>query len=301
MPAGVATAGDGWRTIFWAMPLETLPPADGVSAISRIAGWLGDLGDSTFHVDRRVGPATERTYTLTLRNQPYAAHQVAVTNTLPPSLTLVPTSLTGGARYDLDEHQITWRGTLPAGEQRRFVYRAVIQGPDRTGSKRIDNDVTISYQSHRLRWRQTASTWVNAPDLSPSTLSVSPTAGAIWQGVVTPGQRVTYTAAIYNDADLLSATGVSATLRLPSPLTPTLHSSSGNSTVITDGVRWQGDVGPGQRVTMTLAVSFNAIRTPRWLPATLVIDDGVTAPLVRDVLLRLSPATIHMPFIAHER
>ena len=294
MAGGVATAGDGWRTIFWAMPLETLPPADRASALSRITGWLGDLGDSTFSVDRRVGPTADRTYTLTLRNLPEAAHQVAVTNTLPPSLTLVPTSLTGGAVYDPEGHQITWQGSLPAGGKRQFVYRATIDGGVQTGA-RIDNAVTLSYQGHRLRWRQTATTWADAPDLTPSALDVSPAA-------VMPGSIVTYTAVLSND-NRIPATAVSATLRLPSPLTPltpTLHSSSGSATTIAGGVRWQGDVGPGQRVSVTLAVSTNGGLRDRWLPATLVVADGVTAPFVRDALLHVSPLHVHMPFIAHE-
>jgi len=294
MPAGVATAGEAWRTIFWSIPLETMAPADRASTLTRVAGWLGDLGDSTFAVDRRVGSAPTRTYTLTLRNLPAVAHQVAVTNTLPPSLTLAPASLTGGALYDPVAHEITWHGSLPAGGQHRLVYEAVIPGDARPGA-RIDNAVTISYASHRLSWRQTASTWFDAPDLAPSTLHVSPT-------VIMPGRIVTYTAIVHNDS-LMPAAAVSATLRLPdplTPLTPTLRSSSGLARPITGGVRWQGDVGPGQRITVTLGVSTTDELRTRRLPSTLVVEDGVTVPLVRDVVLRLLPHNLHFPFVARE-
>ena len=294
MPAGIATAGEDWRTIFWSIPLESMAPADRASAFTRIAGWLGDLGDSTFSVDRRVGRAPTRTYTLTLRNLPSAAHQVAVTNTLPPELALAPASLSGGARYDATAHEITWQGSLPPGGQHRIVYQAALPGDALPGA-RFDNAVTISYPSHQLRWRQTASTWFEAPDLAPSTLHVSP-------AVVMPGRTVTYTAAIQNGS-LIPAAGVSATLRLPEPLiplTPTLRSSSGSTSTITGGVRWQGDVGSGQRITLTLAVSTTDEIRSRWLPATLVVDDGVTTPLVRDALLHLSPFHQHLPVVARE-
>lgn len=292
MPAGIATAGGPWRTIFWSVPLETMAPADRASAITRVAGWLGDLGDSTFSVDARISSATTRTYTLTLRNLPAAAHDVAVTNTLPPSLTLLSASLSGGASYDPAARQVTWQGALPAGGQHQIVYRAAIPGDARPGA-RIDNTVTISYPSHRLRWQQTASTWFDAPDLSPSTLRVSPI-------VVMPGRIVTYSAVIRNGS-LEPAAAVSATLRLPkplTPLTPTLHSTSGSAAAITGGVRWQGDVGPGEPVTLTVAVSTTDELRSRWVPAAVVLDDGVTTSLVRDALLHILPRQIHAPIIA---
>ena len=292
MPAGVATTGEDWRTIFWSIPLESMAPSDRASVLSRTAGWLGDLGDSTLDVDRRVGSAAARTYTLTLRNLPVASHQVAVTNTLPPSLTLVSASLSGGALYDQAAHEITWQGLLPAGGQHQIVYQAVIPEDVQHGAQ-IDNVVTISYPSHRLRWQQTASTWLNAPDLAPSALAVS-------SATVRPGRTVTYTAAISN-ASLIPAVDVSATLRMPqplSPITPTLYSSDGRANVITGGVQWQGDVGPGQRVTLTVAVSTTDEIRFQWIPATLVVDDGVTAPLVRDALLHLSPRHMRFPIIA---
>ncbi|MCK5923118.1 MAG: hypothetical protein KAG66_19420, partial [Methylococcales bacterium] len=61
------------KVVFWSLPLETLPQAAHAPALEAVLGQLGDLGGSTFEVDRRVGEiGTPRTFTITLQNDLYA-------------------------------------------------------------------------------------------------------------------------------------------------------------------------------------------------------------------------------------
>ncbi|MCZ7674305.1 MAG: hypothetical protein M5U34_47825 [Chloroflexi bacterium] len=104
--------------LFFAFPFEKLPPADHAPLLNGIVGWLTDVGDSTFVVDQRSGaPGAERAYTLTLRNHPAAPpHHLTLTNTLPLSLTLLPSSLSGGAVYDPPPANSPGKATWPAAQ-----------------------------------------------------------------------------------------------------------------------------------------------------------------------------------------
>ena len=50
----IATPGDDWRSVFWAVPFEVMTNTVQAQAMNHIVGWLGDLGDSTFVVDERT-------------------------------------------------------------------------------------------------------------------------------------------------------------------------------------------------------------------------------------------------------
>ena len=292
MAAGTATAGAGWRSVFWGFPAEALPASERAYLLDRAIGWLGDLGESTFVVDRRVGPAASRLYTLTLHNLPTAPNnQVAVTNTLPPGLHLAPESLQGGAHYDPATNRIIWRGSIEPGAQHQIIYEAYVD-PRLPVGTRIDNEVFIHYQRHDLRWAQRTSTWVSAPDLSLSRIEAD-------SHSLTPGAAIAYTATL-EGRDLLPTGAVTATLHLPEPvqlITDTLSASSG--TLSLDGKRivWRGAVGAREPVRITLLAHGERFLNSRRLSTTLIVDDGVTTPLIRSAPLRLEPYVSYLPLI----
>ena len=292
IPLGAATA-DGWRAVFLGVPLETLDDGALPVAMNDAVGWIGDLGDSTFAVDRRVGPAGQaRTYTITLRNAAAApANQVWLTNTLPAGLDFVPNSLTGGAVYDAAARQITWQGSLNSGAARLFTYRAVPDGALPSGAA-VTNTLTIRYARHGMRFTRAAVTWVDAPDLSRSELTAvtnQPFAANV----------VTYTLRLQNDG-LAAAGNISTVVNLPYamvPMTGTLASSSGAPFLAGQRIHWQGDLPPGGVVTITLALEREPAAVFERAPATAVIRDGVTATVLRENWLDLPPWRQYLPVV----
>jgi hypothetical protein len=90
-------------------------------------------------------------------------------------------------------------------------------------------------------------------------------------------------------------------MRLPDELTAitdTLNASAGNSQLANKRVFWQGDLEAGDTVTVSLALTRETTTYSVWLPATAVIQDGVTDTLVRDIQLYLPPVIGYFPFIA---
>jgi uncharacterized repeat protein (TIGR01451 family) len=124
--AGQTAANKDWRVVFWSFPFETMTTTAYAPAMNSIMGWLSDLGDSTFAVDQRVGAAgATRKYTITVQNVASgASNHVWLTNTLPVSLTLSPSSILGGAAYDIVAHQLRWDGVLAGGETHVIRYEA---------------------------------------------------------------------------------------------------------------------------------------------------------------------------------
>lgn len=294
-PAAVATAGDDGRAVFMGFPFETLPPDALPAAMNRIIGWLGDLGTSTIDVDARAGaPGATRTFTITVRNVATAPHnQVTVTNALPDNLMPVPGTLSGAA-YDAANHTVSWSGTLPPGGMRRIVYQATSNAGVPTGT-RIDNPVTFSYARHGLAFEQAASFWIDAPDLSGSTITTD-------QDRPFAPTAVTYTLTLQNSG-LAATDALSTTLYLPDrlmPVTDTLQASRGGYTLTNGRVLWTTDLAPGERVTASLMLTRTASAHETMLPTAVVIQDGVTQTLLREHRLQLLPFRRYFPFFANE-
>jgi uncharacterized repeat protein (TIGR01451 family) len=295
MAAAIATAGENSRTLFWAIPFEKLPAAAQPTAMNHIVGWLSDLGDSTFAVDRRSAPAgATLAYTLTLRNLDTSyPNTVAITNTLPPALTLISDTLSGGATYDPITRQLTWQGTLESSDVHVISYQATAD-PALAGGYQLDNPVDIFYDHHRLTFGRTATTWLAAPDFGRSSLTAGLPPNSL-------GQAVTYTLVLRNDGFNLPPTEpISAGLSLPdtlNPITSSLSSSAGTAELTPGRVHWQGHIQPGQAVTITLTLTGSLPLNTDWLAAVAVIEDRVTYPLVRENFIFLAPRRLYFPLI----
>lgn len=295
MPAGVAKTGPTWRSIFWAVPFEWLPDDQEAAVMNRIMGWLSDLGDSTFEVDTRVGAsATARTYTITLRNATIAPiNQVQVANDLPPELVLLPGSIQGGAVYEAGAHRLSWQGNIAPGGIRQIVYQAAPVAGLAAGTA-VTNSLTIHYQRHNLTFQRTAVYWIDAPDLSASTLTAVPNRPQ-------SATEVAYLLTVRNGG--LVATGViSANIRLPDDLTVwpgTLRATGGQTWLEERRVFWQGSLAPGQEVMVRIITSRNEDETYRdwWLPATAVLQDGVTGTVLKEQILHLPAHKQYLPLM----
>lgn len=291
--SGVATQGAPWRTVFWGVPFELLPEHSHTQLLGSVLSWLGDLGDSTVAVTPRVAPAsTSRQYTVTIRNWQHGiAGPVAMTSTLPSSLVIDPGSITGGARFDSERMRLLWQGNLEPGDSHVVGFRAQPNGGT-PADNRVDVTTTLSYSEQNHTWRHTAPTWLAGPDLSSSSLAVEPVE-------VKPDQIITYTAFIKN-AGSEPAEEISAVLSLPRGLqilTETLHASSGTLSETGKLVTWEGSAQANGAVRITVAARPSQASQDHLLPAGLIIFDGVSTPIVRNITLRLSPYRRLFPII----
>ena len=291
--AGTARANiSGSRAVFWGIPFEALPASSRADGLESVLGWLSDLGDSTLVVDQRVTqPAEARTFTLTLKNNsPSRMNHTFMTTTLPLELAVIPGSISKFVEYDPAAHLLRWDGKIQAGETKTFSFQAVLQGSSPAGA-RLDTHMTIAYARHGLTFTRSAPIWVQAPDLSLSTLTaVSHTDQSI--------QFVTYTLSLHNTG-LSSSDGVTAVLRLPDMLnilTPTLQTSSGTLNLGEQRLIWQAALAANKYITASV-VTTRTIQADGWLQATAVIDDGVTTPLIRSHTQFLAPYQSLFPII----
>lgn len=308
MAVALATAGENWRTIFWSVPYEFLTDTVRVAGMQGMAGWLSDLGDSTFVADaRQARPGEQHTFTLTLRMLPYApGGAVTVTNTLPPGMALAPENASPELGYDAPTRTIIWYGRLAPGETRQFVYRVRLDAGLAPGSY-LENRVTLRTERHDWQFARVAALWIvppeGAPDLSGSRLAL-----ALGTPLLQPGpppwsrQWVTYTLTLPNSG-ARTARGATAVLHLSPDLHPfsnTVHVSSGTAVLTrtqqTWRVDWQGDVPPGTAVTLTVAASREVVPFAVYVGAVAFVHDGVQ-PLVRPLFSFLPPYRQFLPVV----
>lgn len=296
MAAGLATAGDKWRTAFWAFPFETLPTEYRGQAMGQIVGWLSDLGDTTFELDARTSPESGdstvfRTYSLTLRMiEGPSSTRVFVTNTLPTQLVIDPTSITGGAHYDPAKRELTWQDQLDPGDEHLIRYRASVRAGTPAGSL-IKNTAEIYYDRHNLRFQRSVPLWVSTPDLSTSSLVAE-----------LPESRssdlITYHLEIINSVALSAS--AEAVIYFPEalhPISSSISSTVGTVTWADNVIKWQGPVVGRDSVRVTLVTLATKSLSYRLLPIVATLSDRETELLVLYSFVELIPYHAYLPAV----
>ncbi len=296
MPGAVANQGEGWRTLLWGLPFETLPSAAHVPVARAIVGWLSDLGDSALTSSVRVvTPGDWHTYTLALHNQVSApANSVTATLYLPPELRIDIPKLSTEWLYDALNHQLQWAGRLLPGQSLTLTYRGQAEETAPAGTL-LATRARLVYTRHQIAFDLQARVWVATPDLTPSTLSYSP---ATWR----PGAPVTLSLSLVN-AGPTPAAWISATLFLPpelQPMTSTLVVISGTTVVTGRQVQWRASARPGETVTLSLQATVASQWPAGRLPLLAVVDDQTTAPIVRFQLALVEPWQRFFPVVWRE-
>lgn len=143
-------------------------------------------------MDRRVAaPGDTVSCTLLIRNSgPEALASVVLSNTVPPSTSFVPGSLSGPAEYDPVTNRFTWSGSLEPGVTITIGYSLLIS-PGQLPGASVRNVAHLQEES-ALELDAEARLRILAPDLSQSQSQVSRSAAL-------PGQVLTYTLALQND------------------------------------------------------------------------------------------------------
>lgn len=290
-----------YRAIFWCIPFEQTPITLQPAIMNGIMGWLSDLGDSTFTVDKPVSlPDEIRTYTITLRNfAPNQPNLVTITNTLPAELRILEETITGGGKFVREKNELLWSGELVGGAAHTITYQAQVAGGLKPGT-RIDNVLKIVHkrpgENDSLSFNRIASIRSDTSDLSPSHLDVQ-------MATIEHRQYVTYTLTLAN-AGSIAASGATAVLRYPTSLsviTYTLSPSSGMVTRATGQLTWSGSIPPTQAISITLQTRrFTQLTDGNWLTAGAYINQAQSGDdtAVRAQISYLPPYQTFLPIIA---
>ena len=292
-PIALARQEGDYKTVFFSFPFETLPEAGRAEMMERIAGWLSWLGGSTFAADRgAVAPNDTLTYTLVMQNDGFAPVTASLSNTLPADLHLIPGSVTGSGSYDPVTRRLSWSGLLGPGAAVTFTYRVTVATGLPAGTD-IANTARLGLEDHAIRFHRTAVVRVDAPDLSPSAFSCTPSPAR-------PGAVVTCTLVLRNTgvADASTAT-ISNTLPPGMELVPSSASSGGVGVVLeTDnGVAWEGLTGVGGAVTITYRASAPPEVRHGWVYNQVFVEDGTGGEWERGDWLEIEPLRRYFPLI----
>ncbi len=296
--AGACTTGDPacrWRTAFFAFPVEALPLAQRTVLIQRLVGWLSWLGGSELQADRNTAQVGETVdYTLTVRNDgPGTVVGAAVSNTLPLGAALAD-GPHGGASYDPVSRRVAGGGDLAPGDALTFTYRLTATAG--SAALPLINPAEFTLGEQGLRFRREAVVRLAAPELSASTLTVTPAAA-------NSSTEVSVTLALRN-------TGLSdapaATLDAPLPwtmqlVTGTLSASAGAPTELPteNRVQWEGSLAVGEAVTLTYrAVAPRALAEPTWAYVAARLEDGIGGAWERGGWLYVEPHRFFFPIMA---
>jgi uncharacterized repeat protein (TIGR01451 family) len=257
-----------WKTAFFAFSLEALPSSEMAQVLGRTVGWLSPLGDSSLDVDRgAVGQGQELAYTLQMRNTgPTLLSGASLSNTLPLSTSLVAGSLVGPASYNQDSQRISWQGTLAPSQTVEIRYRLQLDSSLPEGTV-IRNRAWLADESG-LWFERVASSRVDTPDLSASTLAVEP-------ALSRTGQVVTFSFALHNDG----VRAAEARLMVPMPpdaayMPGSAQASSGTITDTAELLVWSGSIEPGGTVAVTLPLVIRPSAVARYLLLRSDLEDG---------------------------
>ncbi len=289
---GLAQRGEGWATVFFSFPFETLPEDARPAMMERVVGWLSWLGASTFRADRGTAVAGESiTYTLRLRNDGPTAVIASLSNTIPLSLTLVPGTLTGPATYDPDARRLVWEGPLAPGTGLTVTYRATISAGLPDGVE-IVNPIRLGIEDQHLRFHRYATVRVGAPDLSPSRLRLVPS-------LIRSSGEATAVLTVTNvgPADAPTATVIVSFPMGASPLSGTIRWSGGAAAVVMGAVHWQGEVGAGAQVTGSWRVTLPAFLSSTPFYGVAFVEDGVGGRWERPVWAWVEPWRSYLPIV----
>jgi uncharacterized repeat protein (TIGR01451 family) len=289
-----------WRTALFAFPVEALPEAPRAELMSRLVGWMSWLGGSGLYADRRVAQVGDTvSYTLVLSNDgPATIFGGAVSNTLPVSTTLVG-GPGGGASYDPQNRRITWTGDLAPGAAVRFTYQ--LRLTDGGASIPLHNLADFVLGEQGLHFLRQADVTIAAPDLSDSTLTMSPENAAQTPATAKASTEVAVTLVGRNNG-LADAPNASVDNPLPWPLrliTGTL-SSHGVGTATErpqeNRVAWQGEIAAGASITLTYrAIAPPVLDAATWLYNAARLETSLGGAWERGAWLTVEPHWQYFP------
>ena len=231
-PAGIKIDPGTYHAIYLPFGLEGVgPQAQRQQLLSTALDWLA-LPALKKSADRaQAAPGQSITYTLRLANSSSTvAGGLSVIDPLPPALSYVIGSATGGLLFDDATGQMRWQGSLAPHTMLTMTFQARLASlPGRTP---VTNTAYLRTTA-RPDLPSVASLVASGPDLSSSRKTV-------WPPVVASGQEVTFTIALTNTG--LGASTVFMADPLPAGTAIVTGSISGGATYnpTQNQVEWTG-------------------------------------------------------------
>ena len=288
-PLGVAYGGttpEPWRSLFYGFPLETLPlPARG-AALTNGVGWLSPLGRSTWSVTPAApSPGQRLDVSLVLHNDSPEAQAVAVTHTVPASMTVVAASLPSGATYHPGARQVRWSDVLPSHAPVTLAWKADVDSNAQVNQP-LTPTVTLALSAWKLGFDRTAALRVGGADLDSSGW-LSPTGAA-----VQPGVPITLTFTLRNAGSGAAPDATAQVWLMPglAPITATVPPTQGTGLSL-----WQGALAPG--ATEPLRLTVRPWVGDRLLRLDALLRDGTGRRWAESLWLDVSPWGIYLPMI----
>lgn len=291
LPAAITQRGPGWRTVFAAFPFETLDAGAAQTLIDRTVGWLSWLGSSTWHADRRViASGSEVTMTCTLHNDGWSDIASHLAAPLPPELDLIEGSLSAGAVYHAPTRTVAWEGTLARSETITVSFRVHV-GETVSAGTSISFPATLGYAEHEIEFELPYILQVSVPDLSASTVAVTPSQPA-------PLQPLTYMLHLRNAGLSDTTVTVSGALPKTASFDGAIDSGGiGTGYAISRTLQWSGPVPAGGEVVLTYHAVPND-ETDYWLIHDVRIADQSGERWYLEARTRFVPYRLYFPFTA---
>ena len=292
-PNGLTHAGGSietrWHTNFLTFGPELLSDAERARLLQRSLGWLSWLGSST--VTPSASAALDGaliTYTATLTNDGWRDIPTAYFTATRPS------ALTWGAQRSAaltpSGDTLLWSGPLAGNESRVLTYTGTISDSLPLGTV-VSQTNWLAYPDHRILFDRIATVQVNFPDLSASTLSVTPTEG------VEENDVLTYTLVLKNTG-LVDAPMVTATNALPHMLNLVSVDPPGAGSVISHGnsLTWTNALAKNESVTLTYRAAIS-YKTSGAIENTVYANDDANEPLALTTRTTFKTVPTYLPLI----
>ena len=219
------------------------------------------------------------TYTLVLRNTGLAtAAQLALSNTLPAGLELLPESV-DGANYDLEGRRIHWQGPLGPGAEHRVRFRAAV-GVNIPDGTLLTNTASLA-DGYGGVTSLAAPVRVRRANLAASDVLVLPARLA-------PGGRVTYTLRLRNTGTVEATANLESTFPAPlQPVADSAYATAGQVLVEGNSLSWRGAIRPQGMVIVRLSLTAPIETPPGVVETEAVLTDqgGLCYPLRARVIL----------------
>ncbi|MDX9954421.1 MAG: S8 family serine peptidase [Anaerolineae bacterium] len=279
--SATGVASGTWRTLFYAFPLETLPASTRVKALERGVGWLSPLGASHWRVDPAAPqPGAPVTLTLALRNDASTATAVVFTHTVPPSLTLLASTLPAGLAFDASTREVTWSGVVTPGVPLTYTWTALTPEV----SVVFTPAVMLETPALKLGFSREAVVRVGSSDLGTSN----------WSAILPleEDEPAELSFVLRNTGIAPVTEGVLRLWLRPgvAPLTATVAPTRGMALQ-----PWRGALSSGETITVTVDVLPWLSGIPARIDALL--DDGNGATWERGLWLQVLPREIYLPLV----
>lgn len=236
------------RSVFFSIPLETLPDEPRQQLIQRSVFWLSPFGDTAFHIPPSVSKGGQVSITIELKRRIPNPAPDRLVLPIPAYTSLIPSSLSGPWSYSASENALIYQGVAPVSEA--VTLKATLLVSSQVPDSAVIPIESLFYDTQGLltRYRQlvsinqsyleVAKEW--SPKIAYSGNVIDVVLTIANQGVVTDQAVVTETL-----ADQLQL--------IPSSLTMDL----GSATVTEQGFIWRGTLAAQQTTTIRYQAIFN--------------------------------------------